>query len=375
MIMRMSTTTSSSTLQSSTAASGRKRAAIIGASGFTGAELMRLCAQHPQLELVYATGDTQAGMLASSLYPSVTAAYPDLVFEEFDADRIDGVDVAFLGLPHEASMALVPLIASRVGTIVDLSAAYRLKDARLYPTWYGFEHDQPEQLAAAVYGLPELDRSNLKGAGLVATPGCHVTAAALALEPLVAAGVIERSGIIIDSKTGLSGAGRGLKHGSMFCMADENLEAYGLLDHRHTPEIEQAIGSSSGSSGDDAASACQVLFTPHLAPLNRAILATCYARPTVGVKVSTESLLATLARRYRGEPFVVVRPTSPSTKSALGTNTAFLTARYDARTNTVIAICAIDNLCKGASGGAVQAANIALGLDETAGLQRVGLYP
>jgi N-acetyl-gamma-glutamyl-phosphate reductase len=347
--------------------SGAKRAAIVGASGYTGAELMRLCAQHPNLRLDYATGDTQAGTLASSLYPSVAAAYPDLVFEEFDADRVDGADVVFLGLPHEASMALVPQLVGRVGTIVDLSAAYRLKDASLYPMWYGFEHDQPEQLAQAVYGLPELDRSSLVGAQLVATPGCHVTAAALALEPLVAAGLIQRHGIIVDSKTGISGAGRGLKHGSLFCSADENLEAYGLLDHRHTPEIEQVI------SGDGPG--CQVLFTPHLAPLNRAILATCYARPAEGASLSTAALLAAMGRRYAGEPFVVVRPASPSTKAALGTNTAFLTARYDERTDTVIAICAIDNLCKGASGGAIQAANVALGLDETAGLQRVGLYP
>jgi N-acetyl-gamma-glutamyl-phosphate reductase len=346
---------------------GRRGAAIVGASGYTGAELMRLCAQHPDLDLVYATGDTQAGTLASALYPSVTATYPDLVFEEFDTDRVDGLDVVFLGLPHEASMALVPQLTGRVGTIVDLSAAYRLKDASLYPVWYGFEHDQPEHLASAVYGLPELDRTGLKGASLVATPGCHVTAAALALEPLVAAGLIERHGIIVDSKTGISGAGRGLKHASLFCSADENLEAYGLLDHRHTPEIEQAIGG--------AGPACQVLFTPHLAPLNRAILATCYARPVEDAAMSTPALLAAMARRYEGEPFVVVRPTSPSTKAAMGTNTAFLTARYDDRTGTVIAICAIDNLCKGASGGAIQAANVALGLDETAGLQRVGLYP
>lgn len=345
----------------------RRRAAIIGASGYTGAELVRLLAQHPSLELSYATGDTQAGTLAGSLYPGVAAAYPDLVFEEFDPDRVDGVDVAFLGLPHEASMTLVPQLVGRVGTVVDLSAAYRLKDATLYPRWYGFEHDQPEHLAAAVYGLPELGRTALRGAPLVATPGCHVTAAALALEPLVDAGLIERHGIIVDSKTGISGAGRALKHSSLFCSANGNLEAYGLLDHRHTPEIEQAV------SGDGPP--CQVLFTPHLAPLDRAILATCYARPAAGAHVSTEALLAAMARRYAGEPFVVVRPASPATKAALGTNTAHLTARFDERTGTVIAIAAIDNLCKGASGGAVQAANVALGLDETAGLQRVGVYP
>jgi N-acetyl-gamma-glutamyl-phosphate reductase len=152
----------------------------------------------------------------------------------------------------------------------------------------------------------------------------------------------------------------------MFCSVDEDVQAYGLLDHRHTPEIEQVVGRTS-------AHGCSVLFTPHLAPLNRAILATCYAKPAADV--STESLLTALGRRYAGEPFVVVRPASPSTKAALGTNTAFLTARYDARTHTIISICAIDNLCKGASGGAVQAANVALGLPETAGLQRVGLFP
>lgn len=352
-----------------------QRVAIVGASGYTGAELLRLCAQHPSFSLGYATGDTQAGTLASSLYPSLTAAYPDLVFQEFDADRVDGYDAVFLGLPHEASMALVPQLSGRVGCVIDLSAAYRLKDASLYPTWYGFEHDQPEFLQSAVFGLPELYRDQLAGAQLVATPGCHVTAAALALEPLVAAGLAQPHGIVVNSITGISGAGRALKQASLFCSVDEDLQAYGLLDHRHTPEIEQVVGRSLAvaAAGDGSSQQCTVLFTPHLAPLNRAILATCYAKPTG--PVSTQSLLAVLATRYAGEPFMVVRPTSPSTKAALGTNTAFLTARYDPRTDTIIAICAIDNLCKGASGGAVQAANVALGLDETAGLQRVGLYP
>lgn len=341
---------------------------MVGASGYTGAELLRIIAQHPSLELAFATGDTQAGTLASSVYPSLTAAYPNLVFEEFDPSRVDGLDAVFLGLPHEASMALAPQLVDRVGVVVDLSAAYRLKDASLYPTWYGFEHDQPELLERSVLGLPELFRDSLLGASLIATPGCHVTAAALALEPLVAAGVIDRTGIVVNSITGVSGAGRGLKHSSSFCTVNEDLQPYGLLDHRHTPEIEQVVGGTPGG--------CQVLFTPHLAPLDRAILATCYSRPAAGGSaMSTESLLAVLARRYADEPFIVVRPQPPSTKAALGTNTAFLTARYDSRTNTVITICAIDNLCKGASGGAIQAANVALGLEETAGLQRVGMFP
>jgi N-acetyl-gamma-glutamyl-phosphate reductase len=337
-----------------------KRVGIIGASGYTGAELLRLCAQHPELEIVYATGDSQAGTLASTVYPSLAARYPDLVFNEFDPAAAAGLDLVFMGLPHEASMALAPQLHGKVGCLVDLSAAFRLKDASLYPTWYGFTHDQPELLAAAVFGLPELHREDLKEATLIATPGCHVTAATLALAPLIEAGVIESSGVIVDSITGVSGAGKALKSTSMFCTVSDDLNAYGLLDHRHTPEIEQETGA-------------QVLFTPHLAPLSRGLLATCYARPAADV--TTQSLLATIARRYSGEPFVVVRPNSPSTKATLGSNVAHITARYDARTNTVITICAIDNLAKGASGGAIQAANVALGLPETSGLTRVGMYP
>ncbi len=333
---------------------------ILGASGYTGAELLRICAQHPEFEVVYATGDSQSGTLASSLYPSLAVAYPNLVFEEFDVSRTSGLDVVFLGLPHEASMALAPQLVGKVGCIVDLSAAYRLKDASLYPTWYGFEHDQPELLAEAVYGLPELYRSELKGARLIATPGCYVTAASLALAPLIRQEFIQSSGIVVDAASGVSGAGRALKHSSHFSTVDEDFTAYGLVDHRHTPEIEQNIGG-------------QVIFTPHLAPMNRGILATCYARPTGDV--STEALLAALGRFYESEPFVVVRPASPSTKATLGTNSVHLTARFDARTGWVMVIAAIDNLCKGASGGAVQAANVALGLRETAGLQTVGVYP
>lgn len=338
------------------------RVGIIGASGYTGAELLRLAAHHPDYEVVVATGDTQAGTLASTLYPSLAVRYPDLVFSAFDEATTAGLDLVFLGLPHEASMELAPKLVGTVGCVVDLSAAYRLKDASLYPGWYGFSHDQPEMLAEAVYGLPELYRGELKGARLVATPGCHVTAASLALQPLVAQGLIEPSGIIVDNATGVTGAGRALKHSSMFCTVDENYEAYGLLDHRHTPEIEQVVGA-------------QVLFTPHLAPMNRGILSTCYARPAAGAELSTESLLAALRDAYADEPFVVVRSESPSTKATLGSNAVHLTARYDARTGYVLVICAIDNLTKGASGGAVQAANVALGLDETAGLTAVGVYP
>lgn len=336
------------------------RVGIIGASGFTGAELLRLAALHPDLEVVIATGDSLAGTPARQVFPSLAAAYPGLVFDTLDLDEVFGLDLVFLGLPHEVSLELVPQLVDRVGCVVDLSAAFRLKDATAYPTYYGFEHTEPELLARAVYGLPELHRDELRDARLIATPGCYVTAATLALQPLVAAGVIEPTGIVVDAASGVSGAGRAAKEATSFTTVDENFSAYGLLDHRHTPEMEQEIGA-------------QLLFTPHLAPMNRGILATCYARPAGDV--TTESLLATYRSAYAGEPFIVVDEASPSTKATLGANTVHLTARADPRTGTVVAIAALDNLTKGASGGAVQAANVALGLLETAGLPTVGVAP
>lgn len=335
---------------------------IIGASGFTGAELLRLAAGHPEFDVVLATGDSQAGTRAADLYPGLAGGYPDLVFETLDLDRARTLDLVFLGLPHQASMAMVPELVGRVGCVVDLSAAYRLKDARHYPTYYGFEHDQLGLLDQAVFGLPELHREALKGADLVATPGCHVTTAVLALRPFVEAGLIATSGVTIDSMTGITGAGRTPSNTNLFSSVDSNVEAYGFLDHRHTPEIEQELGA-------------QVLFTPHLVPMSRGLLATCHARPAEGASLSTEGLLEVLRERWADEPFMVVTDGSPSTKATLGSNAVHVTARYDERTGTVLAIAALDNLAKGASGGAVQAANVALGLDETAGLSAIGLAP
>jgi N-acetyl-gamma-glutamyl-phosphate reductase len=291
----------------------------------------------------------------------LAAAYPNLVFEEFSAARFEGLDAVFLGVPHEAALEIAPQLVGKVGVVIDLSAAYRLKDASLYPQWYGFEHTQPELLAQAVYGLPELYRSQLVGAKLIATPGCYVTAASLALTPLVRSGIVSPTGIIVDAASGVSGAGRALKHSSMFSTIDEDFTAYGLLDHRHTPEIEQVTGA-------------QVLFTPHLAPMNRGILATCYARPQ-GDAPTTASLLATIATFYKNEQYIVVRPNSPSTKATFGSNSVHITARFDERTGYVMVIAALDNLAKGASGGAVQSMNVALGLPESSGLSNVGVYP
>jgi N-acetyl-gamma-glutamyl-phosphate reductase len=310
----------------------------------------------------YATGESQAGTLARSLYPSLAATYPNLVFEEFELGKALACDVLFLGLPHEASLELVPQLVNKVKLVVDLSAAFRLTDTSKYPQWYGFTHTHPELVASAVYGLPELHREQLKTARLIATPGCYVTAASLALQPLVKAGAIDPVGVIVDAASGVSGAGRAAKHSNSFNTVDEDFTAYGLLDHRHTPEIEQVTG-------------VQILFTPHLAPMNRGILATCYARPAAGTMPTTASLLATLARAYAKEPLVVVGQNSPSTKATLGSNVTHITARYDERTGYVMVLSALDNLTKGASGGAVQAANVALGLNELDGLSMVGMYP
>lgn len=332
-------------------------AGIFGASGYTGVELLRLCAGHPGLEVVLATGDSTAGTAVGDLYPSLRAAYPDTVLVEPDPAAADGLDVVFLALPHGASQSLVADLRKRVGTVVDLAADFRLRDPGLYPTWYGAPHTAPELLAEFAFGIPELFRDELRGADLVAVAGCYVTAAALALAPLVRAGAIATDGVIVDAASGVSGAGRVPKATSHFSVVDGDFTAYGLLNHRHTPEIEQATGAT-------------VVFTPHLAPMTRGILATCYARPA-----SETDPLEVLREFYAGEPFVQVIDGPPSTKATAGSNCAHITARKDPRTGWVLVLCALDNLVKGASGQALQCANLALGLDETSGLPNIGLYP
>lgn len=344
------------------------RVGIVGASGFTGAELLRLVAGHPDLELVFATGDSMAGTRAAELYPSLSAAYPDLVFSSYHEGMADdaGADLVFCGLPHGTSQAIVPQLLGGDRVVVDLAADFRLKDALLYPQWYGEAHTVPQLLGEAVYGLPELFRAELATATLIATPGCYVTTATLALAPLLADGLVEPTGIVVDAASGVSGAGRPPKPTTTFCAVDEDFTAYGLLTHRHTPEIEQNLTHVAGAD-------VQVLFTPHLAPMNRGILATCYARPTE--PTTTEAVRAALVEAYAAEPFVVVVDGSPSTKATLGSQQVHVNAFADERTGWVVAIAALDNLTKGASGGAVQAANVALGLPETAGLPLVALYP
>jgi N-acetyl-gamma-glutamyl-phosphate reductase len=290
----------------------------------------------------------------------LAAAYPGLRFETFDPAMAASVELVFLALPHGASQRLMPGLLDAGVKVVDLGADFRLRDPAVYERWYGEAHVAPELVERFAYGLPELNRDHIAKVDAVASAGCYPTAAALALAPLVSEGAIEPTGVIVDAASGVSGAGRALKHGTHFGTANEDFTAYGLLDHRHTPEMEQSTGAT-------------ILFTPHLAPMTRGILATCYARPAGGA--APGDVLGVLAAAYQGEPFVVVSPALPSTKATWGSNAVHLTARYDERTGYVLVLAALDNLVKGASGHAVQCANILLGLDETAGLSSIGVYP
>jgi N-acetyl-gamma-glutamyl-phosphate reductase len=333
---------------------------VIGASGYLGAELLRLLAAHDQFEVASVQGDRSAGTRLTEFYPSLRPVYGDLVLEAADPASLHGLDVVFVAVPSGHSQAIVAALVDRVGCVVDLGADFRLRDAAAYETWYGFTHSAPELLERAVYGLCELNRDQIRGARLIAAPGCYVTAASLGLAPLVAAKTIEPSGIIVDGASGTSGAGRGPSAHTQHGAVNESFVAYGLLSHRHTPEIEQTIGA-------------EVLFTPHLAPMTRGILVTCYAKAT-GV-TSTAEVLEQFRSRYAGEPFVEVVEDPPATRDTYGSNLARLTARYDERTGHVVVLVAIDNLTKGGSGQAIQAANLAVGLDETLGLTRLGLVP
>lgn len=334
------------------------KAGVIGASGYLGAELLRLLAAHPQLEVVAAQADSAAGTPVAALYPNLAPCYDGVAFSALDPGGLEGVDVVFVALPSGRSQEVVAALAERVRLVVDLGADFRLRDPLMYLRWYGFEHARPELLARFAYGLPELFRADLEGASLVAAPGCYVTAAAIALRPLVSAGVIEPTGVIVDAASGTSGAGRALSSETHHAAVNESFSAYKVLVHRHTPEMEQAIGA-------------EVLFTPHMAPMTRGILATCYGRATS----AGGRALEVLADSYAGEPFVQICTVPPSTREVYGSNTVRVTASFDERTGHVVALAALDNLVKGGAGQAVQAANIALGLEEDAGLPKLGLVP
>jgi N-acetyl-gamma-glutamyl-phosphate reductase len=331
------------------------KVAILGASGFVGAELLRLCAAHPLLRPTRLFGDSQAGQRLATIHPHLALAYPDLVVERFAPELLDGIGLVLAALPHGHSQAVAPAIIARDIPFVDLGADFRLNDPAEYERWYKEPHQAPDLLGAFVYGIPELNREAIAESRTVAAAGCYPTSAILALKPLL--DLIEPDTLLVDAASGVSGAGKALKEETHFNTVDENLAAYGLLSHRHTAEMEMELGGP-------------VLFTPHLAPMNRGILATCHAKAK-----GTCDPLETLSAFYAGEPFVHVSERPPSTKWTLGSNAVHITARYDARTGRILAIAALDNLVKGAAGQMIQCANLMLGLDETAGLPRVGVWP
>jgi N-acetyl-gamma-glutamyl-phosphate reductase len=329
--------------------------AILGASGFAGAELLRLCAGHPFLSPSRLCGDSQAGAALDDVHPHLALAYPGMKVERYAPEVLDGIDLVFAALPHGQSQDVAPEIIARGIPFVDLGADFRLDDAAVYQAWYHEPHRAPDLLGRFVYGIPELHRDAIAASKTVAAAGCYPTSAILALKPLL--GLIDPDTITVDAASGVSGAGKGLKEATHFNTVDENMSAYGLLDHRHTAEMEMALGG-------------RILFTPHLAPMNRGILATCTA-----IARGPCDPLDALREAYADEPFVHVSERPPSTKWTLGSNAVHLTARYDARTGRVLAIAALDNLVKGAAGQMIQCANLMLGLDEAAGLPKAGLWP
>lgn len=335
------------------------RTAILGASGYVGGELLRLLAAHPQLAPAKLFGNSKAGVPVAAVHPHLGLACPELI-ERFEESALDGIDLVFAALPHGHSQAIAASILDRGIPFVDLGADFRLTDAGAYQRWFGHAHQAPDLLGRFVYGIPELNRDSIRHGKAVAAAGCYATAAILTLKPLVDAGLVDPGSLIVDAVSGVSGAGREAKESTAFSTVDGNFTAYGLLNHRHTAEMEQALGGS-------------VLFTPHLAPMTRGILATCYG--TAVRPMSADEPLEVLAAAYAAEPFVAVAPDPPATKWVSGSNGARLTARYDERTGRVLALSAIDNLGKGAAGQMIQCANLMLGLDETAGLTAIGVYP
>lgn len=338
--------------------------AVVGASGYASRELIRILLGHPDAKVAVATSRSDEAPEVAALHPSLRGRI-DLRCEPFDADRIaEAAEVAFLALPHTASLAVVPDLLRRGVRVIDLSADYRLKDAGVYRTWYGHDHTDPEGMDAAVYGLPELFRNVIPATRLVANPGCYTSTSILALAPLVAEDRIERSGIIIDAYSGISGAGRVPKANLHFPEANENITAYNVGKHRHTPEIDQVLSEVGRSRDGSAGEPVEVIFTPHLAPIDRGIHATIHARPKAGV--AEADLVALYREFYRDSPFVRIVDHPPSVKDSALTNFCDLCIKV-VRGQVVVLAC-LDNLVKGASGVAVQNYNLLRGLPETTGL-------
>lgn len=347
------------------------RVAVAGASGYMGAELLRLLLGHPRVSITGVTSDRRAGEPLGRAYPHLRGL-TELSFHDLDAEWLAAVaDVAFLALPHMESQRVVPVLRQRGVKAIDLSADYRLHDPQDYVTWYKAPHTDPAGLAEAVYGLPELHRKAIAGASLVASPGCYPAGAVLATAPLFKRGLAKLDGIVIDGKSGVTGAGaQGRKIDPMYLYteANENVQAYGIAVHRHTPEIEQELGALGGAP-------VRVSFTPHLVPLNRGLFTTASV-PLASV-LSTTALLDVYREFYAGEPFVRVLDEGerPTTRSVVGSNYCDVTVVADARTGRAVCVSAIDNLGKGGSANGIQNLNLVFGWPERTGLAAPPVYP
>jgi N-acetyl-gamma-glutamyl-phosphate reductase len=337
--------------------SAKTRVAIMGATGYTAYELIRILLRHPHCEITALTSRQEAGQPISHVHSSLTGRL-NLSLENFSPEEISGkADVAFTCLPHTASMQIVPRLLAEGIKVIDLSADYRLKDPGVYEQWYGHVHTDPTRLGETVYGLPEIYGPKISGHQLVANPGCYTSTSILALAPLLAQNLIEPHGICIDGKSGVSGAGRTPKQNILYAECNESLSAYSVGNHRHTPEIDQVLSDVSGQN-------VEVNFTPHLIPMDRGILCSIYCRPTQSVNEA--DLLERFKAYYAGMPFVRVVSHLPKTKDVANTNYCDITVRYSR--GIVMVFAALDNLIKGASGVAVQNLNIISGWDETTGL-------
>ncbi|WP_298727852.1 N-acetyl-gamma-glutamyl-phosphate reductase [uncultured Ferrovibrio sp.] len=342
------------------------RVAILGASGYTGAELLRVLLRHPRVRIVALTADRKAGEGIEAVFPQfIGLGLPKLVtIKEVDWS---GVDAVFCALPHGTTQEVIAGLPEHL-KIVDLSADFRLRDTAEYAKWYGHEHRAPKLQEEAVYGLTEVYRSAVAKARLVANPGCYPTSAQLPLIPLLAADQIDPDDIVIDAKSGVSGAGRALKEGSLYCEVAEGIHAYGVASHRHGPEIEQILSEAVGRQ-------IAISFTPHLMPMNRGMLSSIYVRMRPGV--SADDLRASLVERYKDEPFVQIVPqgVSPQTRHVRGTNSCHIGVFADRVKGRAMLFSVIDNLMKGASGQAIQNFNVMFGLPETTGLDQIALFP
>lgn len=337
-------------------------AAVVNGAGYGGVELLRLLRRHSAFDLVEVTARSDAGKRVESVFPQLAGL--DLTFSE----RVEEAEAVFVALPDEASVEVVPGLLAEGRRVLDLSAGFRLRDPALYPEWYGYDHPAPALLEEAVYGLTEWTRDRLPSARLVACPGCYPTAALLALGPALYANWIEPD-VIVDAKSGVSGSGRTLRLSSHFSEANEDVAAYGVKGHRHLPEIEQALAAERHAGWP----APRVTFVPHLIPMTRGILATCYGVLKEGVAV--EDIHRLYRNAYSHEPFVRLSDSPPHTKWTYGSNLAYVYPYVEERSRRLIVISAIDNLVKGAAGQAIQCANLMYGLPETMGLPLEGVYP